>query len=185
MPWSVEKGGGVVRILIRWTFLLFKVSIKSFTFQVRYGGTLTYLKSENREFKPGHPRSEDADQTWAQVVDGKINVYVCPGDHFSMSEMSYAETVGGILATAVNFKYCALFPELHSQPRSFKHRRAVQKFQSGVGLFLHSKKGTVFMCIFYRFVGLKWDEQFIPYLQKQTLLINSSCICTWYNCINY
>ena len=83
----------------------------------------------------------EAHKAWDQVVDGNIDVYVCPGNHYSMAEQPHAQLVGGVLATAVNFRYQSLFPELRPQTRSFKGRRAVQRFQSGVSACLHSKKG--------------------------------------------
>lgn len=83
----------------------------------------------------------EAHKAWAQVVDDNIDVYLCPGNHYSMTEQPHAQVIGGVLATAVSFKYQSLFPELRARPRSFKGRRAVQRFHSGVALFLHSKKG--------------------------------------------
>ena len=68
---------------------------------------------------------------------------VCPGDHFSLSELPNAHVTGGILATALAFNYRMLFPEFSRPIRTFHQRRAVEKFCSGVKVFLHSKKGNL------------------------------------------
>ena len=70
-------------------------------------------------------------------------MFVCPGDHFSMSELPNAHVTGGILATALAFNYRMLFPEYPRPTRTFSQRRAVEKVCSGVNVFLHSKKGNL------------------------------------------
>ena len=88
------------------------------------------------------PRSSDSvEEIWGQLVDGGINVLVCPGNHYSMSESPNAYVTGSILATALIFKYRLLYPEFPRPTRTFSQRRAVEKLSSGVVVFLHSKKG--------------------------------------------
>ena len=70
---------------------------------------------------------------------------VCPGDHYSLSELPNAHVTGCILATALAFKYRMLFPEFPRPTRIFRQRRAVEKLGSGVKVFLHSKKGSSIM----------------------------------------
>ncbi|KAL9968891.1 hypothetical protein ACROYT_G021035 [Oculina patagonica] len=109
--------------------------------KVRYRGPLTYLKSQNERFSPKLP-STYIDEIWGQLVDGGTTVLVCPGDHFSMSELPHAQVTGGILATAIAFNYRMLFTEFPRPTRTFHQRRAVEKICSGVNVFLHSKKGN-------------------------------------------
>ena len=66
---------------------------------------------------------------------------VCPGDHYSMSELPHAHVTGSILATALAFNYRMSYPEFPRPSRTFNQRRAVEKLCSGVNVFLHSKKG--------------------------------------------
>ena len=66
---------------------------------------------------------------------------VCPGDHYSMSELPHAHVTGSLLATALAFNYRLLFPEFPRPSWTFRQRRAVEKLCSGVKVFLHSKKG--------------------------------------------
>ena len=66
---------------------------------------------------------------------------VCPGDHYSMSELPHAHVTGSILATALTFYYRVSFPEFPRPTRTFSQRRAVEKLCRGVNVFLHSKKG--------------------------------------------
>lgn len=67
---------------------------------------------------------------------------VCPGDHYSLSELPQAQVTGGILATALVFRYRMLFPELPKPTRTFCQRRAVERLCNGVNVFLHSKRGN-------------------------------------------
>ena len=66
---------------------------------------------------------------------------VCPGDHYSMSELPHAHVTGSILATALAFTYRVLYPEFPRPTKTFSHRRAVEKLSGGVQVFLHSKRG--------------------------------------------
>ena len=68
---------------------------------------------------------------------------VCPGDHYSTSELPHAQVTGGILATALAFNYRALFPEFPRPSRTFNQRRVVEKLCRGVNVFLHSKRGKI------------------------------------------
>lgn len=68
---------------------------------------------------------------------------VCPGDHFSLSELPNAEVTGSILATAIAFTYRSMFPEIARPTRTFNQRRAVEKLCCGVRVFLHSKNGNI------------------------------------------
>ena len=70
---------------------------------------------------------------------------VCPGDHYSLSELPNAHVTGCILATALAFNYRMLFPEFPRPTRIFRQRRAVEKLCNGVKVFLHSKKGNSIM----------------------------------------
>ena len=70
---------------------------------------------------------------------------VCPGDHYSLSELPNAHVTGSILATALAFNYRMLFPEFPRPTRTFHQRRAVEKLCSGVKVFLHSKKGNLLL----------------------------------------
>ena len=85
---------------------------------------------------------------WGQSVDGGTTVLVCPGNHYSMSESPNAIVTGGILATALAFKYRLLFPEFSRPTRTFSQRRAVEKLSSGVAVFLHSKRGNDIVYIY-------------------------------------
>ena len=76
------------------------------------------------------------------MVDEGTTMLVCPGDHYSLSELPQAQVTGGILATALGFTYRMLFPEFLTPPRTFNQRRAVGKLSGGVDVFLHSKKGN-------------------------------------------
>ena len=67
---------------------------------------------------------------------------VCPGDHYSLSELPNAKVTGGILATALAFTFRTLFPEFARPTRTFNQRRAVEKLCNGVNVFLHSKGGN-------------------------------------------
>ena len=82
------------------------------------------------------------EEIWGQLVDDGINLLVCPGNHYSMSESPNAIVTGSILATALAFKYRLLFPEFPRPTRTFSQRRAVEKLSGGVVVFLHSKKGN-------------------------------------------
>ena len=113
----------------------------SFYSKVRYRGALTYIKSQDDRFSPKVSSSESIDEVWGQLVDGSTTVLVCPGDHYSMSELPHAHVTGSILATALAFNYRILFPEFPRPSRTFHQRRAVEKLCSGVNVFLHSKKG--------------------------------------------
>ena len=66
---------------------------------------------------------------------------VCPGDHYSMSELPHAHVTGSILATALAFTYRVLYPELPAPSKTFSQRRAVEKLSGGVQVFLYSKRG--------------------------------------------
>ena len=70
---------------------------------------------------------------------------VCPGDHYSLSELPNAHVTGCILATALAFNYRMLYSEFPRPTRIFRQRRAVEKLCSGVKVFLHSKKGISIM----------------------------------------
>ena len=134
-----------------------------FYLQVRYQGRLTYLKSEDTSLVPSLSLMPNADRAWGQVVDGNIEVYVCPGNHYSMSEAPHAHVVGGILATAVGFRYHALYPELHHQLRWYKQRRAVQRFRSGVTLLMHSKRGSDEFRVVLLFIADRYHGYDSPY----------------------
>ena len=67
---------------------------------------------------------------------------VCPGDHYSMSELPHAHVTGSVLATALAFFYRLLFPELPRPTWTFSQRRAVENLCTGVTVFLHSKRGN-------------------------------------------
>ncbi|XP_078372526.1 mycocerosic acid synthase-like isoform X4 [Oculina patagonica] len=110
--------------------------------KVRYRGPLTFLKSQNDRFSPRLSSSASIEELWGHLVDGGITVLVCPGDHFSLSELPNAHVTGSILATALAFNYRMLFPELPRPTRTFNQRRAVEKLCSGVNVFLHSKRGN-------------------------------------------
>ncbi|CAH3046661.1 unnamed protein product [Pocillopora meandrina] len=103
---------------------------------------LTFLKCQERRFFPRNPTSHGIEEVWSQLVDGGTTVLVCPGDHYSLSELPRTQVTGGILATALAFTYRTLFPEFPTPLRTFNQRRAVGKLSSGVGVFLHSKKGN-------------------------------------------
>ena len=81
---------------------------------------------------------------WGDLVDGGTTHLVCPGDHYSLSELPQAKVTGGILATALAFTFRMLFPEFPTPPRMFIQRRAVGKLSRGVNVFLHSKRGNLF-----------------------------------------
>ena len=102
-----------------------------------------YLKSQNASFSPRLPSTYSIEEIWGHLVDGGTTVLVCPGDHFSMSELPHAQVTGGILATALALNYRMLFPEFPRPTRTFLQRRAVEKLFSGVNVFLHSKKGNL------------------------------------------
>ena len=92
---------------------------------------------------PRNPTTYGIEEVWSQLVDKGSTVLVCPGDHYSLSELPQAQVTGGILATALAFTYRMLFPEFPTPPRTFNQRRAVGKLSGGVGVFLHSKKGDL------------------------------------------
>ena len=81
---------------------------------------------------------------WGDLVDGGTTHLVCPGDHYSLSELPQAKVTGGILATALAFTFRMLFPEFPTPPRMFNQRRAVGKLSGGANVFLHSKRGNFF-----------------------------------------
>ncbi|PFX28735.1 uncharacterized protein LOC111325863 [Stylophora pistillata] len=110
--------------------------------EVRYRGPLTFLKCQDRRFFSRNPTSHGIEEVWSQLVDGGTTVLVCPGDHYSLSELPHAQVTGGILAIALAFTYRMLFPEFPTPPRTFNQRRAVGKLSGGVGVFLHSKRGN-------------------------------------------
>lgn len=97
-------------------------------------------------------------------MDDNIDVYMCPGNHYSMSEAPRARFVGSILATAVGFKYHGLYPQLHQEPKSFKQRRSVQRFKSGVTMLLHSKKGIPLTTLLF------YTQAFLPNIWPQDLV---------------
>ena len=66
---------------------------------------------------------------------------VCPGDHYSMSDLPHAHVTGSVLATALLFSYRLLFPEFPRPKRTFSQRRAVERLSDGVDVYLHAKKG--------------------------------------------
>ena len=76
---------------------------------------------------------------------------VCPGDHYTMSELPNARVTGSVLATALAFSYRVVFPEFLRPTRTFSQRRAVEKLCDGVDVFLHSKRGimnfTIEICV--------------------------------------
>ena len=76
---------------------------------------------------------------------------VCPGDHYTMSELPNAHVTGSVLATALAFNYRVLFPEFPIPTWTFSQRRAVEKLCDGVDVFLHSKRGimdfTIEICV--------------------------------------
>ena len=111
--------------------------------QVRYRGTLTYVKAQSDRFTSNISSLYGIQEVWGQLVDGGTTVLVCPGDHYSLSELPHAHVTGGILATALLFNYRMLFPEFSRPIKTFHQRRAVEKFCSGVKVFLHSKKGNL------------------------------------------
>ena len=71
---------------------------------------------------------------------------VCPGDHYSLSELPHAQVTGSILATALALYNRVLFPEFPRPTRTFSQRRAVEKLSRGVHVFLHSKRGNSILC---------------------------------------
>lgn len=83
------------------------------------------------------------DEVWGQLVDGGTTMLVCPGDHFGLSELPNAQVTGNMLATALAFNYRLLFPEFSRPVKTYYQRRAVEKFCSGVKVFLHSRKGNL------------------------------------------
>ena len=94
---------------------------------------------------------------------------VCPGDHYSMSELPHAHVTGSILATALAFNYRLLFPEFPKPSRTFSQRRAVEKLTNGVDVFLHSKRGKYEFLSYGLKVGI--SKLFIP-LNKVTVYNN-------------
>lgn len=74
---------------------------------------------------------------------GNIDVYICPGDHLALSEQEDGAVVGGILATAVGIRYRTLCPSLPRLPTTFRERRAIHKFETGVDVVLYSRKGKL------------------------------------------
>lgn len=110
--------------------------------QVRYRGPLTFLKCQNTQFSPRLLSSDTAEEAWGQLVDEETTVLVCPGDHYSMSELPHAHVTGSVLATTLVFNYRVLFPEFLRPTRTFSQRRAVEKLCRGVNAFLHSKRGN-------------------------------------------
>ena len=121
----------------------FQIIRNLFYRQVRYRGTLTYVKAQSDRFTSNTSSLYGIQEVWGQLVDGGTTVLVCPGDHYSLSELPHAHVTGGILATALLFNYRMLFPEFPRPVRTFHQRRAVEKFCSGVKVFLHSKKGNL------------------------------------------
>ena len=89
---------------------------------------------------------------------------VCPGDHYSLSELPNAHVTGSILATALAFNYRMLFPEFPRPTRTFHQRRAVEKLCSGVKVFLHSKKGNLLL---QRFRNDKLVDGFYVYFASE------------------
>ncbi|XP_020601133.1 uncharacterized protein LOC110040258 [Orbicella faveolata] len=145
---SFEKGlaNYNLRALRRALLTNHKVSFRTFKewqpAEVRYRGHLTYVKAQCDCFSGGVSAVYRVEELWGQLVDGGTTKLVCPGDHFSLSELPNARVTGGILATALAFNYRMLFPEFSRPTRTFHQRRAVEKFCSGVKVFLHSKKGN-------------------------------------------
>ena len=72
---------------------------------------------------------------------GNIDVYICPGDHLALSDPDDGAVIGGILATAVGIRYRTLCPVLPGLSTTFKERRAIRKFESGVNVTLYARKG--------------------------------------------
>ena len=101
---------------------------------------MAFLKCQDTCFSPRS--SDNVEEIWGQLVDDGINLLVCPGNHYSMSESPNAIVTGSILATALAFKYRLVFPEFPRPTRTFSQRRAVEKLSGGVVVFLHSKKGN-------------------------------------------
>ena len=120
-------------------FLLF------YLYKVRYRGPLTFLKCQNSTSSPINTTSHSIVDIWGDLVDGGTTHLVCPGDHYSLSELPQAKVTGGILATALAFTFRMLFPEFPTPPRMFNQRRAVGKLSGGVNVFLHSKRGNFFL----------------------------------------
>ncbi|KAJ7385705.1 hypothetical protein OS493_013734 [Desmophyllum pertusum] len=145
---SLEKGLAAYNLRSLRESLLKDQTIASRTHQgwqppeVRYRGPLTFLKSQNMCFSPRLRSSDSVEEVWGQLVDGGTTVLVCPGDHYSMSELPHAHVTGGILATALAFNYRMLFSEFPRPTRTFSQRRAVERLCSGVNVFLHSKRGN-------------------------------------------
>jgi hypothetical protein len=109
--------------------------------QIYYKGPLTFLKSADQRYTPIKPLQESSDDAWSLLVDGNIDVYVCPGDHLALSEPDDAFVTGSILATAIAVTYRNQFGQLPRLPRTYTQKKAIQKFRQGVDIFLHSRKG--------------------------------------------
>ena len=110
------------------------------------------------------------------MVDGGTTVLVCPGDHYSLSELPNAHVTGGILATALAFSYRMLFPEFPRPTRTFRQRRAVEKLCSGVKVFLHSKKGNSLMIS--RLTAITYTSlPCIVYVVGEWLMMSPNSIC--------
>ena len=120
------------------------VFLPLYLYQVRYRGPLTFLKCQKSSSSPISAISHRVADIWGDLVDGGTTHLVCPGDHFSLSELPQAKVTGGILATALAFTFRMLFPEFPTPPRMFNQRRTVGKLSRGVNVFLHSKRGNLF-----------------------------------------
>jgi len=145
---SLEKGLAAYNLGVLRESLLRDQSVATRTHlewqpaEVRYRGPLTFLKCQNTRFSPRLPSLVKTEDVWGQLVDAGTTVLVCPGDHYTMSELPNAHVTGSVLATALAFNYRVLFPELPRPTWTFSQRRAVEKLCDGVDVFLHSKRGS-------------------------------------------
>ncbi|XP_031568280.1 uncharacterized protein LOC116302983 isoform X2 [Actinia tenebrosa] len=108
---------------------------------VHYKGPIAFLKSADQRYTPIKPLQESSDDAWSLLVDGNIDVYVCPGDHLALSEPEDALVTGSILANTIAVTYRNQFGQISYLARTYKQKKATERFKHGVQAFLHSRKG--------------------------------------------
>lgn len=109
--------------------------------QVSFNGVVTYIGCQDKKFAPMGPLMGTVEKCWKEALPGPMDVLVCPGNHFSLSELPFAQVTGGITARALVMRYRFLFPKLRYVNMTYMHLRAANKLKKGVAVTLHPKKG--------------------------------------------
>ena len=127
--------------------------------------------SSDQRFTPIKPLQESSDEAWSLLVDGNIDVYICPGDHLALGDPNDGMITGRILAAAIGMRYRALFGRLPRLQRNYKEKKAIQKFRLGVEVFLHSRKGKFTMATLSAIETPRRYGLFLKYIQHLTITI--------------